>query len=98
MSELRQNLATKEWVIIATERAKRPVEFAESSRKASCADAPSWDERCPFCPGNEEVDLEVMRVPSSGEPWRVRIVERACTDAHNDQVATRSPPSRRRRG
>ena len=68
MSELRQNLATKEWVIIATERAKRPVEFVESSRKASCADAPSWDERCPFCPGNEEVDLEVMRVPSSDEP------------------------------
>ena len=74
MSELRQNLATKEWVIIATERARRPVEFIESNHKASCADAPSWDERCPFCPGNEEMDLEVMRIPATGEAWRVRIV------------------------
>jgi UDPglucose--hexose-1-phosphate uridylyltransferase len=74
VSELRQNLATKEWVIIATERAKRPVEFVESNHRPSCADAPSWDERCPFCPGNEEVDLEAMRVPATGDPWRVRIV------------------------
>ena len=27
MSELRQNLATKEWVIIATERGSKPDEF-----------------------------------------------------------------------
>ena len=28
MAELRQNFFTKEWVIIATERAKRPEELA----------------------------------------------------------------------
>lgn len=72
MSELRQNLATKEWVIIATERAKRPHEFAESANKA-CGQGPEWEESCPFCPGNEETDLEVLRVPSQ-EPWQVRIV------------------------
>lgn len=72
MSELRQNLATKEWVIIALERAKRPHEFVDSARKA-CGDGPAWDPKCPFCPGNEEDDLEVLRLPKEG-PWNVRIV------------------------
>jgi len=72
VSELRQNLATKEWVIIAVERAKRPHEFVDAGRK-SCGEGPAWEPHCPFCPGNEETDLEVMRVPREG-PWRVRIV------------------------
>ena len=33
MPELRQNFATKEWVIIATERAKRPKELAGNSQR-----------------------------------------------------------------
>ncbi len=72
MGELRQNMATKEWVIIASERAKRPHEFAmpaEFSRRH----LPEWDESCPFCPGNEESDLEVLRLPQAGE-WQVRVV------------------------
>lgn len=72
MSELRQNLATKEWVIIASERAKRPHEFVEPGRLA-CGEGPTWEANCPFCPGNEEIDLEVTRVPEVG-PWQVRIV------------------------
>lgn len=72
MSELRQNLATKEWVIIATERAKRPHEFALYVQKP-CTDGPEWDARCPFCPGNEETELEVLRRPAEGS-WQVRIV------------------------
>jgi UDPglucose--hexose-1-phosphate uridylyltransferase len=72
VSELRQNLATKEWVIIALERAKRPHEFVDAHH-SDCADGPEWDPRCPFCPGNEEADLDVLRVPAR-DPWRVRIV------------------------
>ncbi len=72
MAELRQNMATKQWVIIATERAKRPKEFAANSR-ALTPQRPEWDAECPFCPGNEEIDLEVMRIPDSG-PWQVRVV------------------------
>ena len=38
MPELRQNLLTREWVIIATERAKRPEDFKSKSKKdARCA-------------------------------------------------------------
>jgi UDPglucose--hexose-1-phosphate uridylyltransferase len=50
MPELRQNFFTKEWVIIATERAKRPEELA-THRPAQTV--PSFVETCPFCPGNE---------------------------------------------
>lgn len=72
MSELRQNMATKEWVVVARDRAKRPDEFA-SADKVLTGDGPERDPSCPFCPGNEEASLEVMRVPATG-PWRVRVV------------------------
>jgi UDPglucose--hexose-1-phosphate uridylyltransferase len=72
MPELRQNIATKEWVIIATERAKRPEDFVQPARPLT-EDRPEQEADCPFCPGNEEPDLEVMRVPEHG-PWQLRVV------------------------
>jgi UDPglucose--hexose-1-phosphate uridylyltransferase len=72
VNELRQNLVTKRWVIIASERAKRPYELASQTGYDPCS-LPSWDANCPFCPGNEELDLEVARWPESG-PWQVRVV------------------------
>jgi UDPglucose--hexose-1-phosphate uridylyltransferase len=72
MPELRQNIATKEWVIISTERAKRPEDLIQPVRPLT-EDRAEWDEECAFCPGNEELDLEVMRIPECG-PWQVRVV------------------------
>ena len=72
MPELRQNLATREWVIIATERATRPEEFVQPARQR-VEERPAWVETCPFCPGNEELDLEQMRLPAEGE-WLARVV------------------------
>ncbi len=72
MPELRQNIATKEWVVIATERAKRPEDLVQPPRPLT-EDRPEWEEGCPFCPGNEELDLEVMRIPECG-PWQLRVV------------------------
>jgi len=73
MPELRQNFFTKEWVIIATERAKRPEELATKRQPKVIA---PFVETCPFCPGNEaKTPPEVLRVPSDGaKPWNVRIV------------------------
>ncbi len=73
MSEMRQNIATKEWVIIASERARRPNMFAETRERTLTADRPAHDAACPFCPGNEEIDLEVDRWPLTGD-WHTRIV------------------------
>ncbi len=48
MSKFRQNPITKEWTIIATERKRRPIAVGPQS-------ASSAVERCPFCPGNEDL-------------------------------------------
>lgn len=70
MPEIRQNIVTRQWVIIATERARRPDQFrnAEAPRK----DLPSYDALCPFCPGNEGMTPpESYRFPQFGH-WQVR--------------------------
>lgn len=72
MPEFRQNIATREWVIIATERAKRPEQFVKAPHE-SVFDRPAHDPKCPFCPGNEELDLERLRLPEH-EHWQVRVV------------------------
>ncbi len=72
MPELRQNIATKEWVIIATERAKRPEQFVQED-KERIENRPAFAANCPFCPGNEELDLERLRIPAQGD-WLLRVV------------------------
>jgi UDPglucose--hexose-1-phosphate uridylyltransferase len=70
MPEIRQNIITRQWVIIATERARRPDQFriAEGTRK----DLPLFDATCPFCPSNEGMTpVETFRFPAFG-PWQVR--------------------------
>ena len=72
MPEIRQNPATKEWVIIATERAKRPEDFitAETVKEQ----VPDYDENCPFCPGHEEsTPPEIMSYRQNGN-WSLRVV------------------------
>ena len=72
MPELRQNFLSKEWVIIATERAKRPEDMVVHRPANPVA---SFVETCPFCPGNEsKTPPEVLRVPSGNGSWQVRVV------------------------
>jgi UDPglucose--hexose-1-phosphate uridylyltransferase len=73
MPELRQNLATKEWVIISTDRAKRPQAYAQPEHYVLTHEQVLHDLTCPFCVTNEELDLETARWPSFG-PWQVRAV------------------------
>lgn len=76
MSELRQNMATKQWVIIATERARRPEEFVDWSQRPVNQTLPAHDPHCPFCVGNEEgLDMEVLRLPQDAGRWHVRVVK-----------------------
>ncbi|MCK5237156.1 MAG: galactose-1-phosphate uridylyltransferase, partial [Deltaproteobacteria bacterium] len=71
MSELRQNLITREWVIIATERAARPDQFSRDTEKKPL---PVHSESCPFCPGNEDkTPGETFRISSGGD-WKIRVV------------------------
>ena len=72
MPELRQNLATKEWVVIATERAVRPEAIREQQPKP--APLPEREPSCPFCPGNEKMS-ETISVQGDPGRWRLRVVK-----------------------
>ncbi|NUN64808.1 galactose-1-phosphate uridylyltransferase [Pseudanabaena biceps] len=73
MSHLRQNFITKDWVIFATERAKRPHEFARSVADIPPV-LPMYKSTCPFCKGNENPsEAEYLRIEDE-HGWRVRII------------------------
>jgi UDPglucose--hexose-1-phosphate uridylyltransferase len=66
--ELRKDPIVGHWVIIATERAKRPAEFKTEpvgSRGAKF---------CPFCPGQEAKTPKEVLVYREGQSWTVRVV------------------------
>ena len=72
MPEIRQNIVTRDWVIIATERAKRPEDFVK--REQAKKDIPAFRKDCPFCPGNEDkTPDEIFRI-GSGEQWQIRVI------------------------
>lgn len=73
MSELRQNIATKEWVIIAPERATRPEDFARTHGNG-LKQVESIDS-CPFCPGNEHLcPPTINAIYDRDGSWLVRVV------------------------
>ncbi|MEW5922178.1 MAG: galactose-1-phosphate uridylyltransferase [Bacillota bacterium] len=55
MPVLRQDPLTGEWVIIATERARRPETFARKKNEEDHYKLNSREAKCPFCPGNEHL-------------------------------------------
>ena len=96
MPELRQNFFTKEWVIIATERAKRPEELATHR---AVQEVPAFVETCPFCPGNEDkTPHEVLRTPANpGEAWAVRVIPNKFAALSREVQPTRNLQHLRRR-
>jgi len=75
MPQLRQDRTTKEWVIIATERSKRPHEL---KRVESLIEKPPYKENCPFCPGNEYLTPHETLAfrksgPANSKGWWVRV-------------------------
>lgn len=70
MSELRQDPTTRNWVIIAPERSRRPSTFRER-RERQLAEA----DGCPFCPGREaETPGALWQLSDSAGAWRVRVI------------------------
>jgi UDPglucose--hexose-1-phosphate uridylyltransferase len=72
MPELRHDPIQKRWVIIATERGRRPDDFPRN-------EAASPDGLCPFCEGNEsKTPPEITAIRNGTGPnqpgWEVRVV------------------------
>ena len=74
MSELRHDPIQRRWVIIATERSRRPTDFQASPEMSADRDP------CPFCEGNEEsTPPEITATRRDGSApdtpgWAVRVV------------------------
>jgi UDPglucose--hexose-1-phosphate uridylyltransferase len=75
MTEIRQNKATRQWVIYSTARAKRPHDFVRPARETRPV-LPEYDPHCPFCPGNEAMLPPIIsEMPAiTGDSWQTRIV------------------------
>ncbi len=74
MPELRKDPITGRWVIISTDRGKRPMDFLRESV------IPKDAKNCPFCPGNEAKTPNEVLVygRNGGSPnsagWSIRVV------------------------
>ncbi len=74
MPELRKDPIIGRWVIISTERGKRPSDFSGAPKRKT------ESKLCPFCPGNESATPpEIMAFrPDSSEPnkpgWTLRVI------------------------
>jgi galactose-1-phosphate uridylyltransferase len=87
MPELRQNFFTKEWVVIATERAKRPEQLIVHRAPKPI---PSFSPNCPFCPGNEALTPpEILRLPNGDNSWKIRVIPNKFA-----ALAREGPPAR----
>jgi UDPglucose--hexose-1-phosphate uridylyltransferase len=76
MSELRQNLASKEWVVISPERSKKQ-DAIRPQRMTNPVPENEYESECPFCPGNEEAFaiIERARVEDGDGNWRLKVVD-----------------------
>lgn len=77
MPELRKDPITQEWVIIATERGRRPSDFTHLN--IAEPEKPDFSPTCPFCPGKENMTPpEILAYRKSFAPnsadWWVRVV------------------------
>ncbi len=77
MPELRYDILSGTYTIIASERAKRPNDFRAAQELENAV--PELDPKCPFCPGNERMtppEIFALRQdgPNNGPNWTIRVV------------------------
>ena len=72
-NEIRQNKATKQWVIYSKARRKRPSDFIEKTKKKKL---PELSKICPFCPGNEHIlpPIILEKQNRDSTQWLTRVV------------------------
>lgn len=73
--ELRQDLVTGKWVIVAKGRAKRPNDYNKNKDEA-VKKPPKYLNDCPFCNLAEYPQSpDTLRLPDDDDTWRVHIFE-----------------------
>ncbi len=76
MSDIRRSLISETPVIVATDRAMRPDDFAKKVDVEAKLEKPCHDPKCPFCTGNEDMvpPPEIIRLGEPGQKWTLRVV------------------------
>ncbi len=87
MSEIRLNPITREWVIIAKEKGKKPEDFiiVKENRKP-----PEFLKTCPFYPGNETVTPKETFKICDEKGWKIRVVPNKFAMLSNEGERARS--------
>lgn len=87
MSEIRLNPITREWVIIAREKGRKPEDFiiVKENRKP-----PEFLKTCPFCPGNETVTPKETFKICDEKGWKIRVVPNKFAVLSNEGERARS--------
>ncbi|HUX35736.1 MAG TPA: DUF4921 family protein [Candidatus Paceibacterota bacterium] len=71
MSELRQDLVSGDWIILSTERAKRPHDLLEKKKKRR----PTPISKCPFEDLQKSGNWPPIELQPGGKDWRIAIIQ-----------------------
>jgi len=74
LSEFRQDIVSKHWVLFAPNRASRPEDFKFKTPNQDPHSLPHSDKDCPFCAHNEAFSQEIVAYPK-GKDWKVRVIQ-----------------------
>jgi len=72
LSEFRQDIVSKHWILFAPNRGFRPDDFKNQAHVHE-QKLPEVDHECPFCPGQESINQTIAEYPK-GKDWKVRVI------------------------
>jgi UDPglucose--hexose-1-phosphate uridylyltransferase len=81
MNQLRLDPLTGRWVVVSTDRSRRPEAFAQRSAQVQA----DRSKPCPFCPGNEEATPPALETYGPSGGWLVRVVPNLYPAFEGDQ-------------
>ncbi len=73
MSEFRQDIVSKHWILFAPNRSARPEDFLRAKATPDPKTIPDSDSHCPFCAVNEGLNQTIAAYPKSKD-WQVRVI------------------------
>jgi UDPglucose--hexose-1-phosphate uridylyltransferase len=72
VGEMRQDLVTGKWVVVATERSQKPSDFTTGQKRPQRM--AKYKEKCPFCQLDKYPQKpDIVRLPDDPEEWEVHI-------------------------
>jgi UDPglucose--hexose-1-phosphate uridylyltransferase len=74
LSEFREDIVSKHWILFAPNRSSRPDSFGHLPATADPKDIPALDTTCAFCQGNELFNQTIASYPKGAKEWQIRVI------------------------